>query len=149
MDELKTRKKYYTCKDWDKDTLHLIDIIREKQSKNEIHLIAPMFGGIMIANKIRNIINCKISLVKMSRYTEKDKKATWVYNDSISVEEELIIIDDLYDSGVTLKETLDLVKESYPNNKVRVLTIFGSKDAPSWLEYLYEKDDKWIVFPWE
>jgi len=143
------QKIKYTFEEWEQDTEKIILMIEANKTRETAHLIVPMFGGIPIANKLRNREGYKISLVKMSIYAGKDKKAAWVYNDNISVDEELVIIDDLYDSGITLKETLDLVRKSYPNNKVRVITIFGSKNAPSWLEYLHEKDDSWIVFPWE
>lgn len=143
------KKIKYTFEEWESDTEKLIHLIEADKTRENIHLIAPMFGGIPIANKLRNRKGYKISLVKMSIYAGKDKKAAWIYSDDISVDEELIIIDDLYDSGITLKETMDLVRKSYPNNKIRVITIFVSKDAPSWLEYIHEKDDNWIVFPWE
>ena len=150
MNELDINKIYYTFDEWEKDTEKIINIIKKEQSKENIHLITPMFGGIPIANKIRNKIDCKLSLVKMSRYAERDLKASWVYNDNISVDEELIIIDDIYDSGVTLKETLDLVRKGYPNNKVRVIAIFSTPNPPVWLEFLHSKQDEdWISFPWE
>lgn len=150
MNNLEITKVYYNFEDWEKDTEKITNILLKEKTRENIHLIAPMFGGIPIANKIRNRIDCKLSLVKMSTYAEKDKKASWVYNDNISVDEELVIIDDLYDSGRTLKETVDLVRKSYPNNKIRVITIFSTSNPPAWLEFLHYKDkNDWIVFPWE
>jgi len=142
-------KLVYSCEEWNKDTDKIIEMIESKKSSEKIHLIVPMFGGIPIANKLRNRKDYKISLVKMSIYAERDIKAAWIYNNNISEDEELIIIDDIFDSGTTLKETMDLVRKSYPNNKIRVITIFSTEYAPSWLEYLKCKYDEWIVFPWE
>jgi hypoxanthine-guanine phosphoribosyltransferase len=140
----------YPHKDFVADVDKIIEYLEETKSRENIHLIAPMFGALPIATRMRNLMKYKISLVKMSRYFGDDKKATWIYEDEISVDDELIIVDDLYDSGETFKQTMDLVRKSFPKNKVRAVSLFGKKLSPSWLWYVNEAPGEWIKFEsWE
>jgi len=141
----------YKHKQFVKDTDTIIEHIEKTKSKGKIRLIAPMFGALPLATRMRNLKGYDVSLVKMSRYADNDDKATWVYNDGVSVDEELIICEDLYDKGETLAQVMDLVRKSYPNNVVRAVSLFGRSTAPSWLWYVNEAPtEEWIIFEtWE
>ena len=127
-----------------------IDIIIDSLVDTKIHIIAPMFGALPMATKIRNRLKCKVSLVKMSTYYGNDEKASWVYEDDIQEDEELIIVDDLYDTGKTFKEVMDLVRKGFPDNKIRAISLHGNKHSPSWLWYVNEYPGEWIEYEtWE
>lgn len=56
------------------------------------------------------------------------------------IDEHTLIVDDISDSGETLKK--------YPNNMSA--TIFFHKETKTWPNFtVFEKTDKWIVYPWE
>jgi len=140
----------YTHEMFEEDIPKIIEHIETNKLRTNVHLIVPMYGGLTIANKLRNIQGYKISLVKMSVYAEKDVKASWIHENGISVDEELIIIDDLWDSGCTFKETMDLVRKSFPNNRISAIALHGNKFCPSWLWYVNEKPPEWIKYStWE
>lgn len=58
----------------------------------------------------------------------------------IGCTEKTIIVDDIVDSGKTMKD--------YDRCPVRVAWV-ARKDAPGILSYRHLLDNQWIVFPWE
>jgi len=115
-----------------------------------IHIIAPIFGSLPLVTTLRNHLKCKVSIVKMSKYFDSDLEASWIYKDNISENENIVIIDDLYDTGETLENVYELVKTTYPNNKIQAITLFGKEDVPSWVRYIREYPGEWIRFvDWE
>lgn len=60
-----------------------------------------------------------------------------------------IIIDDICDSGDTLKQVLDSctcrgIEDCF------ITVMFQNPESIAQVDYFYkEKDDKWIAFPWE
>ena len=58
-----------------------------------------------------------------------------------------IIIDDICDSGESL---LHYTTNRYDNNKYYITTMYYNKKSDIEVNYyLKEKEDKWIVYPWE
>lgn len=58
-----------------------------------------------------------------------------------------IIIDDICDSGESL---LHYTTNRYNKNKYYITTMYYNKKSNIEVDYYYkEKEDKWIVYPWE
>ena len=58
-----------------------------------------------------------------------------------------IIIDDICDSGESLKH---YTTNRYDDNKYYITTMYYNKKSDIEVNYyLKEKEDKWIVYPWE
>jgi len=60
----------------------------------------------------------------------------------------LIVIDDIYDTGKTIGLIQQLMKDEYSNHSVSYYSLFGNKNDVG-VVYLREKNKKWISFPWE
>lgn len=66
-----------------------------------------------------------------------------------SVVPNCIIIDDICDSGNTLKELLDS-NDCKDAQDCFVTVMFHNPESIAQVDYFYkEKDDSWIAFPWE
>ena len=60
----------------------------------------------------------------------------------------LVIIEDIYDTGKTVGLIQKLMKTEYSNYSVRYYSLFGRKNDDG-VVYLKESNRKWIIFPWE
>ena len=60
----------------------------------------------------------------------------------------VLLVDDIADSGRTLKVALEHVYTFKPKS-VRVLTLFKKSRSIITPDYFHEVIDKWVVFPWE
>jgi hypoxanthine phosphoribosyltransferase len=60
----------------------------------------------------------------------------------------LIVIDDICDTGKTIGLIQQLMKDEYSNHSVSYYSLFGNKNDVG-VVYLREKNKKWISFPWE
>lgn len=60
----------------------------------------------------------------------------------------LVVIEDIYDTGKTIGLIQQLMKDEYSNHSVSYYSLFGNKNDVG-VVYLREKNKKWISFPWE
>ena len=60
----------------------------------------------------------------------------------------LVVIEDIYDTGKTIGLIQQMMKDEYSNHSVRYYSLFGNKNDVG-VVYLREKNKKWISFPWE
>ena len=60
----------------------------------------------------------------------------------------LVVIEDIYDTGKTVSLIQQLMKDEYSNHSVRYYSLFGRKNDDG-VVYLKENNKKWVTFPWE
>jgi hypoxanthine-guanine phosphoribosyltransferase len=60
----------------------------------------------------------------------------------------LVLIEDIYDTGKTIGLIQQLMKDEYSNHSVSYYSLFGNKNDVG-VVYLREKNNKWVSFPWE
>ena len=60
----------------------------------------------------------------------------------------LVVIEDIYDTGKTIGLIQQLMKDEYRNHSVRYYSLFGRKNDDG-VVYLKENSNKWVTFPWE
>jgi len=61
----------------------------------------------------------------------------------------VLIVDDIIDSGETLREVLRLLKEKYPQAEFKLATIFYKPTAVIEADFAIKKAHEWIDFFWE
>jgi len=63
----------------------------------------------------------------------------------------VLVVDDLSDTGDTLLHIVDLLKHQYGLENIRVATLCIKEDTKFIPDYYAEKfpSDCWLVFPWE
>jgi hypoxanthine phosphoribosyltransferase len=117
------------------------------------HIVAIYRGGLPLGVHLSNTLNCPLSIVKYQSRDGEDHKAEWLLNltDDKKLHPkffpELIVVDDIYDTGETFRAVLNL-SEFQDNPNYRAIALFGNSNNDG-VVYLNEQVYRWIVFPWE
>ena len=132
------------------------DVVTLKERYDKIpdpHIVAIYRGGFPLGVHLSNILKCPLSLVKYQSRDGEDHKAEWLLNLTGDKKlhpkffPELIVVDDIYDTGKTFRAVLELSEfENNPN--YNCIALFGN-DNDDKVNYLHEQLYRWIVFPWE
>ena len=61
----------------------------------------------------------------------------------------VILLDDIVDSGQTVKEVLNYLKHHFPKVEFKVATIYYKKTAVIQPDFALYETDEWIEFFWE
>jgi hypoxanthine phosphoribosyltransferase len=146
-------KLYYQWKDYDKD-------IKGVDWLEFDHVIGIYRGSLGMATHISNIRNIPMSIVGFQTRDGEDKSPYWIHNttqknnQSYAEGSKILIVDDIYDTGTTMKKVIEFVKKerTKPSPMPQIMTycLFG-KDAPEGTNLVYSNlhDGSWVVFPWE
>lgn len=121
-------EELYTWKEFDKDCQQIVKWIKEKKLKFRNVYGIPR-GGLILAVRLSHLLDIPLAIHRTSIHSTT------------------LIVDDISDTGKTLKELFES-NNNFKNNKVA--TIFYKKDSvfkPDY--YLRIKKDKWIHYPWE
>ena len=143
-------KIYYSCEDFQRDVLVLKDKLN---SLNNISVIIPIArGGLTFSHKLGEVLNIRnISSINAISYNG-DKKLN---NIKVFGEPNLLnlktalIVDDISDSGRTLKTVVAFLKAKYPDINIFTATIFINPKTEFIPDFYLHKTEKWINFFWE
>ena len=135
-------------------------------------------GGLVPANLISQYLGCRMETLKVSlRDGEQQETNCWMAEDAFgyggddgnpaeSLKKNILIVDDINDSGATL----NWIREDWMSscfatspvwhhvwgNNVRVACLYDNESSQSKLDVAYSAvtinkvaEDVWIVFPWE
>ncbi len=115
-----------TWKQFEKGALLLAEQIKQKDWDTTFIFGIPR-GGLVLAVRLSHLLDIPLLI--------KDPLS----NEAIG---NVLIVDDISDSGKTLLP--------YKEKKYRIVTLYckkGSVTAPDL--WIYQKKEKWILFPWE
>ena len=119
------------------------------------HVVSIYRGSLPMGVHLSNALKCPMSIVKYQSRDGEDHKAEWLLNltedTTLRKNElffpELIVVDDIYDTGKTFRAVLEL-PEFDKNPNYNCIALFGN-DNDDKINYLHEQLYRWIVFPWE
>jgi len=140
----------YTYEEYLIDILAIEDRLLTLISRgHKIHLIGIYRGSLPMAVHLSNILPAEMSIIKFQSRDGDDKVPEWVL-DNTKAGDTLIILDDIYDSGKTMKVVNSFLKEEKPDSYIESHVLIGSKQAEADDVFYYTEHNKdWIVFPWE
>jgi len=128
-----------------------------KKEIRDVHLIALYRGGLPIGVHLSNKLNVPLSIIDFQTRDvvgfTKYNEPQLIKNAGIKSNELLVIVDDIYDTGLTLENVRDFLFEEFPNNPVIGYALYRNEknqkfDLP-WVKTFADNGDKWVVFPWE
>jgi hypoxanthine phosphoribosyltransferase len=151
----------YTYEEYMADIKSLTETLRGIKN---LHLISVFRGSVPIVIHLSNILDCNMSIMKF--YNEiNDFKGLrtiqcWMPPIdlmsgypviSINEGDNLVVIEDVYDSGKTIKSVkreLASFELKFKKHSKKYYSLFGRRNDDD-VNYLREINGKWIVFPWE
>lgn len=117
----------------DKKIRELGDQISKDYAGKELHLICVLKGGVFITCELAKALTIPVSLdfMSVSSYGDETVSSGRVkiikdLDDSIEGKE-VLIVEDIIDSGNTLKYLVDLLQTRKPNN-IRICTLLDKPD---------------------
>jgi len=115
----------------------------------EYSLVALYRGGLPLGVRLSNQFNLTLSIVDYQRLDGDSSEPAFIKN--IVKSDNIILVDDIADEGITISRTLEFLKKEFPKKEILVYTIFGNnKKHPSGWKYTFLHHKEWIQFvPWE
>jgi len=143
------KKYYYSYNEFINDTIALS---KEVNKYNPDTIVAIARGGLTIAHFIAQALNLRDVFALNSIHYEQDKKldSIKIFNiPNLTNAKKVIIVDDIVDSGDTIKEVLTLLSKKYPKCQFKIATLFFKSTAIIKPDYAIKEAKEWIDFFWE
>lgn len=135
----------------------LIDIISNKAQEKFDLVVGISRGGIIPALFMSHTWNIPLDVIVTSSYTKENKqsklkigKPSYLCFSDVTKESRILIVDELVDSGKTMKTVVNLYKKKGFKNLMTAVLFYkeSSKFDPDYFAASEEKDT-WIRFPYE
>ena len=142
-------KLYYSYELFVKDTQVLVDKCRDFEP--EI-LLAVARGGLTLSHLMAQAMDMRNLYTLNSIHYEGELKLDTfnIFNiPDVSHAKKVLIVDDIVDSGETIREILKVLNEKFPNVEFRLATLFYKKTAVLKPDYYIKEANQWIDFFWE
>ena len=142
-------KLYYSYELFKKDTQVLVDKCRDFEP--EI-LLAVARGGLTLSHLMAQAMDMRNLYTLNSIHYEGELKLDTfnIFNiPDVSHAKKVLIVDDIVDSGETMREILKVLSEKFPNVEFKLATLFYKKTAVLRPDYSVREANEWIDFFWE
>ena len=143
------KKYYYGYEEFIKDTKELSKQLKAYEPDT---LLAVARGGLTLGHFIAQALDTRRLFALNSIHYEKEQvlDTIEVFNiPNLSDAKKVVIIDDIVDSGVTIKEVLAKLQTLYPNCEFKIATIFYKPTAVIKADFALKEATQWIDFFWE
>jgi len=142
------KKRFYTPEEFLKDTKTLAKEVGE--FKPEV-IVAIARGGLTFAHYLSEILDIRevYSINSIGYEGERKLETIKVYNTpNILKNKRVLVVDDIADSGETLKEVMKILKEKNPTCSFKVATLFYKKTSIFQPDFKLFEAKEWIEFFW-
>lgn len=141
------KKRYYSYEDFLTDTRSLTQKIDW-----EFDTIIPIArGGLSLAHLLGEYYNIReVYSINTIGYDNTFKlESVKVFNiPELGDAQNVLIVDDIVDSGDTLVEVLKVLHQLYPSISFKTAALFYKKSAKIAPDWYVQEADKWIDFFW-
>ena len=134
------------CKE---DTQKLVDISKSFQADA---FLSVARGGLTLSHLMAQALNQRniFTINSMSYDKKKQKNSVDIFNiPDLQAYKKVLILDDIVDSGKTMKTIFELLNEKYPDIEFKLATLFYKPTALLEPDFYINKTDLWIEFFWE
>lgn len=148
-------KIYMTWENFDSDIKEFIDFITLNDFMKDSVILALKRGGFASAIALSNKTGIPVSTVTYQTRDGNDSVPNFLEPDLIKNAKKIIIPDDIYDTGLTVENTVaELVnKFEVPIENIAGLFHYVSdnltKTELKLVKYMRHNDGRWVRFPWE
>lgn len=142
-------KLYYSYDLFKKDAQILVD--KCKSFEPEI-LLAVARGGLTLSHLMSQALDMRnLYTLNSIHYEGELKLETFnIFNiPDLSSAKKVLIVDDIVDSGETMREILKVLKEKFPKVEFKLATLFYKNTALIKPDFSVREANEWIDFFWE
>ncbi len=142
-------KLYYSYEMFKEDALALTTLCKDF---NEDAILCVARGGMTLSHLMAQALNQRniFTVNTISYDRKKQKDSVEVFNlPNLNGLKKVLIVDDIIDSGKTMKEILNQLKEKYQNVEFKIATLFYKDDAELKPDFYIKKAEMWVEFFWE
>ncbi len=115
-------------------------------------IVAIARGGLSLAHNLAEIFNIRnvFTINAVSYEKEQKKENINVFNiPNLEKFKNILIVDDISDSGDTFIEVLKILKQKYPDVNFKTLSIFYKPTSKFKPDFYFHETKEWIKFFWE
>lgn len=142
-------KYYYAYDEFLKDTLSLSKQLKKYRPDT---LLAIARGGVTLGHFLASALDIRrLFTINSIHYDDTKKLDTFdIFNiPNLNDAKKVVIIDDIIDSGETMREILRILNEKFPKTEFKVATIFYKPTAVLQADFKIKQAHEWIDFFWE
>jgi len=150
-----SEKIYMSWDQFDSDINEFIKIINKKGFDKNSVILALKRGGFPTACALSNKLKKPMSTVTYQTRDGDDLEPRFLEPELINKDVKIILPDDIYDSGLTVENTVAALIEKFSVERVNILGLFhygSSKMSQTSLityECMRSNNGKWVHFSWE
>jgi len=144
-----TAMKQYHYDNFKTDTNKLLLEVKEFQPEV---LIGIARGGLTLSHAIAEGLNVRnVQTLNTELYDKSKKRDKICINEGCRLEniQRVLIVDDISDSGKTLKAIVKLLSANHPKVEFKTATLFYKKTSVYEPDFWINEADDWIDFFWE
>jgi xanthine phosphoribosyltransferase len=141
------KKLYYSYEDFKNDTRNLIVKLQPYDT-----IIGISRGGLTLSQAIAEALDIRDVQTIQTQLYDTDKKRDLIFivdNTSLKENTKVLVVDDIADSGETLKEVMGYLKKKYPKISFESATLFYKHSSCYEPTYWVREATCWIEFFWE
>ncbi len=143
------KKIYYSYDEFRKNTLQLLQKLPQKEFDT---IIGVARGGLTLAHMISEALDIRnVQSISTQLYDDTQKRDCITITDTCSLEEskKVLLVDDIADSGETLKALYNHLTLTYPHLHFKTATLFYKQSSVYEPDYWVKEANAWIEFFWE
>ena len=148
-------KKYMSWEKFDSDVTEFIGFINQHNFTENSVILALKRGGFATAAALSNKTGIPISTVAYQTRDGNDNSPNFLEPELITNASKIIIPDDIYDTGLTIENTIGALINNFDVSIDNIVGLFhyGSNKLENTKLKLYRvmdsNENSWCVFPWE
>jgi hypothetical protein len=133
----------------------LTNCLVEKIPKNGLEqILCISSGGLVLGKLLSDRLSLPLSVISAKAYskgkTEKEKEFRIGGIASLNeIKGNILLVDDLVDSGLTMKEIYKFLKKQNDVQEIKTAAIYVKPNSIFIPDYYVEQTDRWVIFPYE
>lgn len=146
--------KYYSWNNFDTDISQLSQQIKDSGWTPD-YIVGVKRGGLIPAIKLSHFFEKPMIMMSCQLRDSSDTEVRLYEVEEIPKDKNILIVDDMCDSGVTLsKIMLKFVANGFDISHIRTCALFYNTEQKFIVDFYTQclnrsKDQEWIIFPWE
>lgn len=140
---------YYSYEEFKNDTKTLIAAVREYDPDA---IVAVARGGMMLGQLMGYGLDLRnVQSIHVEAYDDasRRKEAEIFGQCDLEGAKRVLIVDDIVDSGMTLKALLEYLQNVYPGVTFKAASLFFKPEASVQPDFTVKEATEWINFFWE